>query len=117
MVETIRAKVDLREQEFRLPPVPVLTVEDAIVSVGLAWRYRILDPVRATYEVSDVQMAISMLTVTRLRTIISRLDLAQTLAGRARIVEELTPLLGESVDRWSTEVTHLELAEITPVTA
>ncbi len=47
MVETIRAKVDLREQEFRLPPVPVLTVEDAIVSVGLAWRYRILDPVRA----------------------------------------------------------------------
>ena len=116
-VERVRVKVDLREREFRPAPVPVITADNAIVSVGLALRYRILDPVRATYEVSNLQQAILMLTMTRLRSVIGTLDLAQTLAGRTRIVAELTPLLREAVDRWGTEVTYLELTEITPVNA
>src|SRR5215467_15048441 len=49
-VDSVRTKVDMREQVVSFPPQPVITADNLVVSIDTVLYFKVVDPVRATYE-------------------------------------------------------------------
>ena len=82
-IDAVRTKVDMREQVVSFPPQPVITSDNLVVSIDTVLYFKVVDPVRATYEIANFLQAIEQLTVTTLRNVIGSLDL-ETRADQPR---------------------------------
>src|SRR5689334_15757002 len=113
-VDAVRTKVDMREQVVSFPPQPVITSDNLVVSIDTVLYFRVVDPVRATYEISNFLQAIEQLTVTTLRNVIGSLDLERALTSREEINRHLSSVLDETTGRWGIKVTRVEIKAIEP---
>ncbi|GAA4963017.1 SPFH domain-containing protein [Actinoplanes utahensis] len=113
-VDAVRTKVDMREQVVSFPPQPVITSDNLVVSIDTVLYFKVVDPVRATYEISHFLQAIEQLTVTTLRNVIGSLDLERALTSRDQINKHLSSVLDETTGRWGIKVTRVELKAIEP---
>ncbi len=114
ILEAVRTKVDLREQVVSFPPQPVITSDNLVVSIDTVLYFKVVDPVRATYEISNFLQGIEQLTVTTLRNVIGSLDLEKTLTSREEINRHLSVVLDETTGRWGVKVTRVEIKAIEP---
>jgi len=113
-VDAVRTKVDMREQVVSFPPQPVITSDNLVVSIDTVLYFKVVDPVRATYEISHFLQAIEQLTVTTLRNVIGSLDLERALTSREEINRHLSSVLDETTGRWGIKVTRVEIKAIEP---
>ncbi|MBB2941428.1 regulator of protease activity HflC (stomatin/prohibitin superfamily) [Actinoplanes lutulentus] len=113
-VDAVRTKVDMREQVVSFPPQPVITSDNLVVSIDTVLYFKVVDPVRATYEISNFLQAIEQLTVTTLRNVIGSLDLERALTSRDQINKHLSSVLDETTGRWGIKVTRVEIKAIEP---
>src|ERR671917_287083 len=113
-VDAVRTKVDMREQVVTFPPQPVITSDNLVVSIDTVLYFKVVDPVRATYEISNFLQAIEQLTVTTLRNVIGSLDLERALTSREEINRHLSSVLDETTGRWGIKVTRVEIKAIEP---
>lgn len=113
-IEGVRTKVDMREQVVSFPPQPVITSDNLVVSIDTVLYFKVVDPVRATYEISNFLQAIEQLTVTTLRNVIGSLDLERALTSREEINRHLSSVLDETTGRWGIKVTRVEIKAIEP---
>lgn len=113
-VDAVRTKVDMREQVVSFPPQPVITSDNLVVSIDTVLYFKVVDPVRATYEISNFLQAIEQLTVTTLRNVIGSLDLERALTSREEINRHLSGVLDETTGRWGVKVTRVEIKAIEP---
>ena len=109
-VDRVAARIDLREQVANFPPQPVITADQAMVSIDSVIYFQITDPRSATYEVANFLQAIEQLTATTLRNLIGSLDLEQ----RESINKQLRGVLDEATGPWGIRVTRVELKSIEP---
>lgn len=84
-IDSIRNRIDLREQVVPFPPQPVITQDNLVVNIDTVIYYQVTDARAATYEVASYIQAIEQLTVTTLRNIIGGMDLERTLTSREEI--------------------------------
>src|SRR5690606_37382920 len=94
-IDRIKDMIDLREQVVSFPPQPVITSDNLVVSIDTVIYFKVVDPVRATYEISNYLQGIEQLTVTTLRNVIGSLDLEKTLTSREEINRHLSGVLDE----------------------
>ncbi|BCL12719.1 hypothetical protein GCM10017556_04580 [Micromonospora sagamiensis] len=113
-IDAVRTKVDMREQVVSFPPQPVITSDDRVVSIGTVLSYRVVDPARATYEVSNVLQTIEQLTVLTLRNVVGSLDLERALTSREEVNQHLSGVLDQTTGRWGITVTRVEITAIEP---
>jgi regulator of protease activity HflC (stomatin/prohibitin superfamily) len=113
-IEAVRTKVDLREQVVSFPPQPVITSDNLVVSIDTVLYFKVVDPVKATYEIANFLQGIEQLTVTTLRNVIGSLDLEKTLTSREEINRHLSVVLDETTGRWGVKVTRVEIKAIEP---
>src|SRR5215212_951060 len=113
-VDAVRTKVDMREQVVSFPPQPVITSDNLVVSIDTVLYFKVVDPVRATYEIANFLQAIEQLTVTTLRNVIGSLDLERALTSREEINRHLSSVLDETTGRWGIKVTRVEIKAIEP---
>jgi len=113
-IETVRTKVDMREQVVSFPPQPVITSDNLVVSIDTVLYFRIVDPTRATYEIANFLQAIEQLVVTTLRNVIGGFDLEKALTSREEINRHLSGVLDETTGRWGIKVTRVEIKAIEP---
>ncbi|WP_406071373.1 SPFH domain-containing protein [Micromonospora sp. NBC_01638] len=113
-VDAVRTKVDMREQVVSFPPQPVITSDNLVVSIDTVLYFKVVDSVRATYEISSFLQAIEQLTVTTLRNVIGSLDLERALTSRDEINRHLSGVLDETTGRWGIKVTRVEIKAIEP---
>ena len=113
-VDAVRTKVDMREQVVSFPPQPVITSDNLVVSIDTVLYFKVVDPVRATYEIANFLQAIEQLTVTTLRNVIGSLDLERALTSREEINRHLSGVLDETTGRWGIKVTRVEIKAIEP---
>src|SRR3954470_13581121 len=112
--DAVRSKVDMREQVVSFPPQPVITSDNLVVSIDTVLYFKVVDPVRATYEIANFLQAIEQLTVTTLRNVIGSLDLERALTSREEINRHLSGVLDETTGRWGIKVTRVEIKAIEP---
>src|SRR3954463_12546862 len=113
-VDAVRTKLDMREVVTTFPPQPVITSDNLVVSIDTVLYYKVVDPVRATYEIANYLQAIEQLTVTTLRNVIGSLDLERALTSRDEINRHLSGVLDETTGRWGIKVTRVEIKAIEP---
>ena len=113
-LDSIRKTIDLREQITKIEPQQVITRDNVTMEVDAIIYYLIADPVRATYEVSNLTLGLDQLTLSALRNVIGQLDLDHTLASRDTTNSQLRAALDSATQQWGVKVMRIELKNITP---
>jgi regulator of protease activity HflC (stomatin/prohibitin superfamily) len=106
--------VDLREQVMDFPPSSVITRDNVTMEVDAVLFYQITDPMKATYEITNLGNAIVQLTITSLRNVMGELTLDETLTSRETVNIKLRDVLDEATDKWGVKVNRVELKNIDP---
>lgn len=114
LIDSVRSTIDLREQIFQVQPQPCITRDNVTMEVDCVVYWRVLDPVKSTYEISELKNAIDQLTLSSLRNVIGELDLDHTLTSRDLINTKIRTSMDQATDRWGVKVTRVELKAIEP---
>jgi len=107
-------KVDMRERVINVEPQKVITKDNVSVTVDAVIYYRIIDPVKATFEVQNFAYAATTLAQTNLRNLIGDKSLDETLTARDLINANLRAVLDEATNTWGVKVTRVEVQKIDP---
>jgi regulator of protease activity HflC (stomatin/prohibitin superfamily) len=107
-------RLDLREMVLDVPEQSVITRDNVSISIDALLYIQVIDPVKATYEIAHLPLAVSQLAQTSLRNVIGEMDLDASLVSRDTINSKLKIILDEATDKWGTKVNRVELRNITP---
>ncbi len=113
-IDSVRARHDLREQITKIEPQSVITKDNVTMEVDAVIYFLIADPVRATYEVSNLAWGIDQLTLSALRNVVGALDLDHTLTSRDTINTQLRTTLDGATQQWGIKIVRVELKNVTP---
>jgi regulator of protease activity HflC (stomatin/prohibitin superfamily) len=113
MIEDL-LKIDMRERVIKVEPQEVITKDNVLVTVDAVIYYRIIDPVKSTFEVQNFAYAATILAQTNLRNLIGDKSLDETLTARDTINANLRNVLDEATNTWGVKVTRVEVQKIDP---
>src|SRR3989338_1117225 len=113
MIESM-IKVDMRERVINVEPQKVITKDNVTVTVDAVIYHKIVDPVKAEFEVEDFDTAATTLAQTNLRNVIGDKTLDETLTARDVINSSLRDVLDEATHGWGVKVTRVEVQKIDP---
>jgi regulator of protease activity HflC (stomatin/prohibitin superfamily) len=113
-VDSIGARISMRETVFDVPSQDVITRDNAMVRVDGVVFYQVLDAAKAAYEVADLERAIVNLTMTNIRTVMGSMDLDQMLSHREQINTSLLRVVDDATTPWGVKVTRVEIRDIHP---
>ncbi|HEY1409248.1 MAG TPA: SPFH domain-containing protein, partial [Promineifilum sp.] len=74
-------RVDMREQLINVLPQSVITSDNVVVTVDAVIYYKVVDPVKAEFEISNFNAAATTLAQTNLRNLIGDKQLDETLTA------------------------------------
>lgn len=106
--------VDMREKVMNVQPQKVITRDNVSVIVDAVIYYKVVDPVKAEFEIEDFDYAATTLAQTNLRNLIGDKSLDETLTARDSVNTSLRQILDESTNAWGVKVTRVELQKIDP---
>lgn len=107
-------RIDMREQVINVLPQQVITKDNVGVTVDAVIYYKIVDPVKAEFEIADFETAATTLAQTNLRNLIGDKQLDETLTARDSVNADLRNVLDEATNPWGVKVTKVELQKIDP---
>lgn len=106
--------VDVRERVIEVEPQKVITKDNVSVTVDAVIYYKVVDPLKAEFEVEDFDTAATTLAQTNLRNVVGDKTLDETLTARDIINTSLRNVLDEATHGWGVKVTRVEVQKIDP---
>ncbi|WP_267424506.1 SPFH domain-containing protein [Methylobacterium sp. GC_Met_2] len=111
-VERVGRRVNVMEQVIDVPSQQAFTRDNAGVTIDAVVFYQVLDAARASYEVSNLDLAATTLTMTNIRTVVGGMDLDQLLAHRDEINERLLRVMDAAAAPWGVKISRIEIKDI-----
>lgn len=112
--EKIRYRHSLKEIVLDIPAQICITKDNVQVNVDGVIFFRVVDPAKATYGVSDYVQAIVQLAQTTLRSEIGKIDLDRSFEEREKINNAVILAIDAATDSWGVKVLRYEIKSITP---
>src|SRR5712672_2172304 len=112
--DRVGRKMNMMEQVISIPEQEVITKDNATVTVDGVAFFQVFDAAKASYEVSNLNQAIIVLTMTNIRSVMGAMDLDQVLSHRDEINERLLRVVDAAVSPWGLKVNRIEIKDIVP---
>lgn len=113
-LDNVQYKHNLREIVLDIPEQICITKDNVQVGVDGVLFFRLIDPSRASYGVSNYAAAIIQLAQTTLRSVIGKLDLDRSFEERDHINDTVVRALETATDPWGVKVLRYEIKSINP---
>ena len=106
-------QIELAEQQTDTQPRTCHTRDNVQVTANASVYWRIVDPIRAIYEVDVLPIAVSDIALNALRANIGALDLDAVLSERQALNDRIAVQLSETSAKWGIQFTRVEIQELT----
>ena len=113
-IDQVGRKLNVQEQVVDIPEQSVITKDNASVSVDGIIYYRVMEPEKAAYQVTNLTLALTTLAMTNIRAVIGEMELDATLSSRERINSALLTILDGATMPWGVKVSRVEIRKIEP---
>lgn len=108
-----RCYIELSEQQTDTPPRQCQTIDNVTIDANASIYWKILDPVKAVYDIDILPKSIADIALNALRTNIGKLKLDQVLSERQNLNKKIAAELIEIASKWGVSFTRVEIQEIT----
>lgn len=105
-------RMDLRVFTIDVKKQVVITRDNVSVEVDAVIYYRVVDPINAVIQVSDYNLATSLLAQTTLRDVLGQIELDDLLSKREELNKRLQEILDRYTDPWGIKVTAVTLRDV-----
>lgn len=113
-IDDVRYRHTLKEIVLDIPSQICITKDNVSVSVDGVLFFRVIDPVKASYGISDYETAIIQLAQTTLRSEMGKIDLDRTFEERERINTAVILGVDQATEPWGVKVLRYEIKTIQP---
>jgi regulator of protease activity HflC (stomatin/prohibitin superfamily) len=112
--DNVRYRHSLKETALDIPAQVCITRDNVQVQVDGVLYFKVMNPERASYGVSDYLFAIIQLAQTTLRSEIGKIELDRTFEERTQINTNVVTELDKATEPWGIKVLRYEIKNITP---
>ncbi len=112
IIDKVVYKQDLREETIEVEPQECFTKDNVKVEVDGVIYLSVVDPVNASYGVTDYRYAAVQLAQTTTRSVLGNMDLDETFEERAAMSKEVVKVLSEVEQVWGIKVHRYEIKNI-----
>ena len=105
-------RVDLKIEIIDLVKQVILTKDNITILIDASVYYRIINPRKATYRISNLGMAVSQLTFSTLRCVCGIHTLQEILEKRKEITHAIHQYIEEHVEEWGIVIENVFMKDI-----
>jgi len=113
-VDRVAYVQDLKEETIDVPPQECFSKDEVKVEVDGVIYIQVIDPVKASYGITNYRFAATQLAQTTTRSVIGTLDLDRTFEERDLISAKVVDVLDKAGETWGIRVHRYEIKNITP---
>jgi len=113
-IDKVAYKHTLKEPAIDVAPQMCITKDNISVEIDGVLYLRVVDPVKASYGITNYRFAITQLSQTTMRSEIGKIDMEATFESRDRINGAIVAAVDDASDPWGIKVTRYEIKNITP---
>jgi len=113
-VDIVAYKIVTKELIQQTREQEVITKDNAVVIISAVVFYRVTDPSKASYSISNFESAVGNMTTTTLRAVIGGMTLNESLSQRDQIKADVAIKIRDSLSGWGLTLGNLEVQDIRP---
>ncbi len=111
-IDRVQYQHSLKEQAVDVPTQPCFTQDNVKVDVDGVLYFRVVDPKKASYGITNYQYATIQLAQTTMRSVIGKLELDRTFEEREAINAAIVKEVDAAAENWGVTVTRYEIQNI-----
>lgn len=113
-IENVGRKVSIMERVIDVPSQEVITKDNVVVRVDGIVFIQVMDSALAAYRVENLDLAITQLAMTNLRTVVGSMELDEVLSQRDSINLRLLNVIDQATAPWGVKVNRIEIKDLKP---
>lgn len=113
-IDRIAYRHSLKELVIDVPPQMCITKDNIQVEVDGILYLQVIDPIKASYGISNYTFASVQLAQTTMRSEIGKIELDRTFEEREKINSEIVAAVDKAAEPWGIKVTRHEIKNIVP---